>query len=181
MRRGFALVRRHAMLAMVLAAYATTAVLRPAAVWPAVELTVRLLGEIGLILVAAYCFLGLFEEWVSPALLARSIGREAGRLRALGVATLAGACATGPVYLTYPLATLFAGAGARVATIVAFMSSWQIVKLTFLPFEIQFLGARFAVLRFVCAALVPIPAGLLTGAVLRLCGVSTLERTPPPR
>ncbi len=174
-RDGRALLRRHGLLAAVLAAYLGTALVRPATAIRAVAHATAYAGEIGVLLLAAYVFLGLFEEWISPRLLARAIGREAGRVRALGVATLAGAFATGPVYVTYPLATLFAGAGARLATIVTFMSSWQIVKLTFLPFEMQFLGVRFTVLRLLCAALVPIPAGLLSEAVLRLLGVRALR------
>ncbi len=171
-----ALLRRHALLAAVLLGYAVTAVVRPALLAPALGTTAVFLAQIGLLLVAAYCFLGLFEEWVSPRLLARAIGDQAPLPRALTIAALAGSCATGPVYLTYPLATLLAGAGARLATIVTFMSAWQIVKLTFLPFEFQFLGARFALCRLVCAALVPVPAGLLAEAALRLLGVRALPR-----
>ena len=177
------LVRRHVMLAVVIVAYAVTAWLRPALVLPAVSHATAYLGQIGVLLVGAYCFLGLFEEWISPAVLTRSIGRHASRARALCLATLAGACATGPVYVTYPLATLFAGAGASLATIVTFMSSWQIVKIAFLPFEIQCLGARFAVLRLLCATLVPVPSGLLTEALLHAMGVQTVTgraRISPP-
>ena len=176
------LLRRHIVLAAVIAAYAVTVCLRPDLALPAVSHATAYLGQIGVLLIGAYCFLGLFEEWVSPDVLARSIGRHAGRARALCLATVAGACATGPVYVTYPLATLFAGAGARLATIVTFMSSWQIVKIAFLPFEIQFLGVRFAVLRLLCATLVPIPSGLLSEVLLHALGVDALRvRADIPR
>ena len=161
------LLRAHGLLLAVLAAYAVLAVLSPATSVRAAHNAWRMLTEIGLLLLGVYLFLGVFEEWISPATLSRHIGSGAGRVRALAIATVVGAWGTGPVYVTYPLATLLFASTARIATAVAFMSAWQVVKLTMLPFEIQFLGARFALLRVACCALVPIPAGILTEAVMR--------------
>ncbi len=160
-------LRRNALLALVLLAYAVCALRSPHVALYAVQAASGMLRDVGFLVLAVYFFLGLFEEWISPARLSRVIGRRAGSLQALGVAFAFGAWGTGPVYVTYPIASLFLRSGARVATAVTFMSAWQVVKITMLPFEMQFLGTRFALARLAACVLLPIPVGLLTEAVMR--------------
>jgi uncharacterized membrane protein YraQ (UPF0718 family) len=168
--------RRYGLLLAVLVAYAVVALRSPLTAMHALLAALRLLRDVGPLLAGIYLFLGVFEEWVSPARLSRLIGREAGSLKALAVAFAFGSWGSGPVYATYPIAALFLRSGARVATAVTFLSAWQVVKLTMLPFEMQLLGVRFALLRAAACALVPIPAGLATEAILRV-----LHRAPHPR
>lgn len=160
-------VRRYGLLAAVALAYSVVALHSPATAARSLASAAHMLAGVGPLLLGIYLFLGLFEEWISPARLSRVIGREAGSLKALAVAFAFGSWGSGPVYVTYPIAGLFLRSGARVATAVTFMSAWQVVKLTMLPFEMQFLGVRFALLRAAACALVPIPAGLATEALLR--------------
>jgi uncharacterized membrane protein YraQ (UPF0718 family) len=165
----------------VLAAYAILSVPAPRVALRALSDALHLGGTVAALLAGIYLFLGLFEEWVSPEFLSRLIGREAGRARSLTLAMLFGAWGNGPHYVTYPIASLFLASGAEVATAVTFMSAWNVVKLVMVPFEIQFLGVRFALLRLAFCALIPAPAGLLTQAALRAFHAAPRIRpTGPP-
>lgn len=163
-------LRRHALLAAVAGVYAVALVVTPHTVADGLRSTGTTLLAVALLLGALYFALGLAEEWIAPQAMSRWIGRGAGRARALTVATTAGAWGSGPVWATYPIASLLLARGADVATAVAFLSAWQVVKLTLLPFEIQLLGARFALLRLLACVLIPVPAGLLTEALLAALG-----------
>ncbi len=123
----------------------------------ALEASWKYLQEMLFIFPAVLVLMGLFAVWVRRETVVKFLGKESG-LPGMVVAVLLGMLPTGPLYMAFPLASMLLRKGARVANVFLFLSSWACIKLPQELVEIQFLGARFALLRlgFTVAVLLPL-------------------------
>lgn len=128
--------------------------------------------EMVLILPAVMVLMGLFAVWVERDVVVKYLGKGSG-LKGLVIAMLLGTLPTGPLYVAFPLAALLLKKGARVASIMVFLSAWACIKLPLELMEFQFMGWRFALLRLGLTVALVIPMGLLAEALYHRGGGAT--------
>lgn len=127
---------------------------------------ISLLGRYALLFAVAFLVAGLAEklvprEWVSAAL-----GEGSGS-RGLLLATLAGILTPSGPFISFPLAKVLLGSGASTAAVVTYIAAWMLLAVhRFFIWEVPFLGAKTAAVRWLVCAALPLVAGLGTRAVL---------------
>lgn len=122
----------------------------------AVDVAWRYLQEMAFIFPAVLLLMGLFAVWVRRETVVRFLGEGSG-LPGMLLSVLLGMLPTGPLYVAFPLAAMLLHKGARAANVILFLSSWACIKLPMELVEIQFLGWKFALLRwgFTVSVLLP--------------------------
>ena len=93
--------------------------------------------------------------------MAALVGADSG-MRGLLIATVAGAVTPGGPSSAYALLAVLASAGAERGALVAYITSWAMLGLQrILVWDVPFMGAEFALLRFAVSFPLPILAGLI--------------------
>lgn len=130
-----------------------------------------LVGNLGfLVLLLPKILAGLFVANAIPLLIPRehvvaALGRESG-WRGLVLATLAGALVPGGGVMVFAMATSLTAAGAHLAPIVAFVTSWSLLGLNrTIIWEISFLSLDLVAFRYALCLPMPFLAGLLVKAL----------------
>lgn len=118
------------------------------------------LREMVLILPAVMVMMGLFSAFVSREQVARQLGTASG-IKGLLLAVLLGSLPTGPLYVAFPLAAALLKKGARVSSVIVFLSAWACIKIPQEMVEIQFLGLKFMALRLLLTIAFVIPMGIM--------------------
>jgi len=108
------------------------------------------------------------SQLIPPAIAAAWLGPDSGAAGIL-LATAAGGFIPGGPFVSFPLVLTFIKAGAGAPQMVALITAWAILGLhRVLSWELPVLGPRFAVLRLLSGAALPVLAGLLAEALLPL-------------
>ena len=118
----------------------------------------QLINVLPLILIA-FVLAGMIEAIIPEEFVRQWLAREAG-LNGVVLGTVGGMLlAMGP-YAAYPIIASIYSAGAGLGTTIALVTGWTILSLSRTPYEIGFLGVKFAVIRMGLG----LPFCLLTGA-----------------
>jgi uncharacterized membrane protein YraQ (UPF0718 family) len=107
------------------------------------ESTYTVLG----LLPPVFLLLGLFDSWVSRERIIPLLGEGSGIWGGV-LATLLGALAAGPLYLSFPIAEVMLTKGASLRNVFVFVGAWSTMKIPMFLFELGSLGGRFAVARY---------------------------------
>jgi uncharacterized membrane protein YraQ (UPF0718 family) len=142
------LLKSWAALAGVLAAAAGLLLIFPDRQQAAAATAWGYLREMIAILPAVMVIMGLFAVFVSKEQVGRYLGKASG-IKGFLLAILLGSLPTGPLYVAFPLAAALLKKGARVSSIVIFLSAWACIKIPQELVELQFLGLEFMALRLV--------------------------------
>jgi uncharacterized membrane protein YraQ (UPF0718 family) len=159
------------MLAMMflLAAIATLVAARRGVVKTGMMESVKLLVQVGPVLLPAFILAGMMSVVLTPDMLTRWLGQEAGA-RGLAVGTIAGALTPGGPFVAFPLLAVLLDGGASVGAVTAYLSSWALLGMNrVLAFEIPILGWRFVLCRVLASAAFP----AVIGAVAQLLWART--------
>ena len=104
--------------------------------------------EMILILPAVMVLMGLFNAFISREMVIKYLGKSAG-IKSLFLSILVGALPTGPLYIAFPLASALLKKGAKISSIIVFLSAWACIKIPQEMVELQFLGLKFMVVRLI--------------------------------
>lgn len=89
------------------------------------------------------------------------VGRESG-LKGLVIATVAGTVTPGGPSSAYSLLAVLAVSGADRGALIAYITAWATLGLQrILIWDVPFMGAEFAMLRFAACLALPVVAGLI--------------------
>ena len=116
------------------------------------------------LLAAIFALIGLFQVFVPPQLIERTLGKASG-LMALLMGGGLGAVAIGPPLAAFPLAGSLLEAGAWPPAVAAFIVSWISVGMVTLPFESEVFGFRYALMRNLVAFGSALLIGLIIGSL----------------
>jgi len=116
------------------------------------------------IIIAVFIIIGLIQVWVPPQTISKLLGKEAG-WKGLILASTAPLFIGGSLFTIFPLLKTLLDKGTSIACAIAFVTAWS-GKVPLLPLEIEFLGWKFAVLRFALIVPFAILMGLLSEFVL---------------
>ncbi len=110
--------------------------------------------------------------------MASLVGEDSG-MRGLMVATLAGAITPGGPSSAYALLAVLAVSGADRGALVAYITAWATLGLQrILIWDVPFMGAEFALLRFAVSLPLPVIAGLVARRLPLEFRVK--DTSPPP-
>lgn len=98
------------------------------------------------VILVAFILAGMLEALIPEEFVHQWLAREAG-LKGVLLGTLGGMLlAMGP-YASFPIIASIYGAGAGMGTTVSLITGWTLLSLSKTPYEVGFLGPRFALLR----------------------------------
>ncbi|AEK72712.1 hypothetical protein GQS_04055 [Thermococcus sp. 4557] len=127
---------------------------------PVFSASENFLVEMLLIMPAVMVLMGLFSVFVPDELIVRYLGGNSG-VKSMLLAIFIGAFPTGPLYVAFPIAASLLKKGARVASVIAFLSAWACIKIPQELVELQFLGAGFMLARLTLTVVFVLAMGLL--------------------
>lgn len=111
------------------------------------ESMLSFLGEMVLIIPAAFILIGLFEVWVPRSVVERRLGGRSGLVAHLWAFLLAGTT-VGGLYVAFPVGHALYSKGARLGVVFSYIGLSGICRVPMTLFEISFLGVEFTLLRY---------------------------------
>jgi uncharacterized membrane protein YraQ (UPF0718 family) len=112
------------------------------------------------ILPAVLILMGLVDVWIPEKYVKKYLGKETG-LKGILLAILMGTLPTGPMYVAFPIAAELLKKGAGLRNIIIFLGVWASLKIPQIGVEIQFLGLKFATLRFIFTLISVVFTGII--------------------
>jgi uncharacterized membrane protein YraQ (UPF0718 family) len=110
------------------------------------------------LLIVAFVLVGYVNVLAPQELIEKWLGPGSG-LSGLVLATIVGMLLPGGPYVVFPLIAVLYQAGAGVGPAVALISSWAMLGLLSVAFELPFMGWRFSAIRWGLGLVFPILAG----------------------
>jgi len=167
-----ALLKRYRAALIVMALFAVFLVAFPRYAAKAETSLLDQLKTMLLVVPPIFLLLGLLDVWVPRETLMKYMGEGSDARGALIAFTL-GSAAAGPLYGAFPVASVLMKKGASFWNILIFLGAWSTTKVPMFLFEMNALGARFAVARL----LIDIPGIVLIAlAVKALVPKKEIER-----
>jgi hypothetical protein len=128
----------------------------------------RLVPRIAVTMPIAVVFAGFAGELLPRETVAAGLGPESRWFGILLAGLIGGFMPGGPI-VSFSTALVIYNAGAGVPQIVAFITGWSVYAFhRTLSYEIPLMGIRFALVRLLASALLPLVAGGLSAAALAL-------------
>ncbi len=93
-----------------------------------------------------FILLGLLDVWVPKEIMVKYMGEGSGITGGI-IAFFIGSAAAGPLYGAFPVASVLMKKGAGFFNILIFIGAWSTTKIPMFLFELQALGAAFALTR----------------------------------
>ena len=112
--------------------------------------------------VCASLISGYIQVLLPEAVIQGWLGKESG-LKGIAVGYLAGFAIFGGPFVSFPVAASLYQAGASVATVTTFITSWAIWGGGIAFYELSILGPRLFAIRIAASFLFPLMAGLIAG------------------
>lgn len=131
---------------VVVGLYGLLRAVNPGAFAAAYDTAVYGTREMLMIIPPVFVLLGLLDVWVPREVLTLHMGERSG-VRGAAMAFLIGSAAAGPLYVAFPIAGMLMKKGASFFNVLVFIGAWSTTKIPMFLFELQSLGARFAVTR----------------------------------
>jgi uncharacterized protein len=129
-----------------------------------VRVGMQTLRRTGVLLVLAFIIVGYVNVLGTEELIRRWIGPGAG-WSGLVLAEVIGMLLPGGPYVVFPLIGALYQAGASIGAAVVLISSWALLALISVAFELPLLGWRFTLVRWGLGLPVPILAGAVSLAL----------------
>ncbi len=150
-----------AILLLVLAVLVALAVRRGEAALPITQRIVEQFAKLVPRMLCALVAAGFIAQLIPKQAISSLLGADAGLL-ALPVAAAVGLIVPAGPVIAFPIAVVFAKAGASVPALVTFITSWSLFAMhRILIYELPLLGPSFLRLRAASVALMPFLAGAL--------------------
>ncbi len=112
--------------------------------------------------VCATLIAGYIQVLLPETVIQGWLGKESG-LKGIAVGYLAGFAIFGGPFVSFPVAASLYQAGASVATVTTFITSWAIWGGGIAFYEVSILGPRLFAIRIIASFLFPLIAGLIAG------------------
>ena len=114
----------------------------------AISMSSRYLKEMIYIFPAVLVIMGLADRWVPTSLVEKYLGHNSS-IKGKVLAVFLGTLPTGPMYVAFPIAAELLRKKASLSNVIIFLGVWASLKVPQLGVEIQFVGLKFSILRFI--------------------------------
>ncbi|MCL2891683.1 hypothetical protein [Brenneria tiliae] len=135
-------------------------------------------GQTLVILILMFGLLACIKPILDSGVIKEKISR-ASDYKSMTLAALLGLVISGPIYPGFTLGKMLLANGVRVKTIIILLSVWGTLKLPMLPFEIDILGGKYTLIRWVVTGIGIVIMSLLCDFI-----ITALNRRPtqlPPQ
>jgi len=95
-----------------------------------------------------FILLGLMDVWIPKETMMKYMGEESGMKGSI-LAFLLGSFSAGPLYASFPIASVFIKKGVSLFNVYIFVGAWSTTKIPMLLFEMIQLGFQFTITRFI--------------------------------
>jgi len=126
----------------------------------AISMSSRYLKEMILVFPAVLIVMGLDDLWVPTTLVKKYLGHNSS-LKGKFIAIILGTMPTGPMYIAFPIAAELLRKKASLSNVIIFLGVWASLKVPQLGVEIQFIGLKFSILRFIFTLISIIIIGII--------------------
>lgn len=140
-------IRRFRFVILIALVYIGLLIWMPATGQASVKVLGEYIKEMAIIMPPVFVLMGLLEVWIPKDKIQQWLGVGSG-LRGAAFALAMGTLPAGPLYVAFPMAASLLRKGASVRNMVLFLGAWAALKLPQLIVEFQFLGVKFALLRY---------------------------------
>jgi hypothetical protein len=123
------------------------------------------LKHVALMFLAMFLLVGVFEVFLPASLIQKIMGKGVG-VFAPFIGAVLGSIGTGPPAVIFPVGKFLLLRAASYGAIAALITAWVSVGTVSLPAEIQIMGRRFALSRWVLTLVFSVIIGLGTGLLL---------------
>lgn len=134
-------------------------ILSPDRFSPSLKMSSHYAKDMVMIFPAVLIIMGLADVWIPAELVKKYLGQQSG-LKGKAVAIILGSLPTGPMYIAFPLAAELIKKKASISNIIIFLGVWASLKIPQIGVEIQFLGIKFAIWRFIFTLISVLMMGL---------------------
>lgn len=114
----------------------------------AISMSNRYLKEMVFIFPAILVIMGLSDRWVPTELVEKYLGYNSS-VKGKFLAVILGTLPTGPMYIAFPIVAELLHKKASLSNVIIFLGVWASLKVPQLGVEIQFMGLKFSILRFI--------------------------------
>lgn len=142
----FALCKRYRTALVLFVANILLCFVLPDIGFSAFSITGSNLKEMLSVLPPIFILLGLLDVWMDKETMMKYLGQGSG-LRGCVMAFALGACAAGPLYAAFPVATVMLRKNASLFNVFVFIGAWSTAKIPLLTFEAASLGIPFMAVR----------------------------------
>lgn len=108
----------------------------------------------------AFIIIGMMNRLISKDIIKNLIGNDTG-IKGIVLGAFAGIITPGGTFVALPLAGTLLKMNAGIGTVVAYVTAYSIFDITRTPIEIGFLGWKFVFIKWCCALITPIIAGVI--------------------
>jgi uncharacterized membrane protein YraQ (UPF0718 family) len=129
--------------------------------------------QILLIMPPVLILMGLMQVWIPKELIQKYIGSQSG-VKGKILCILFGILPTGPMYVFLPIASGLLKKGASVSNIIILLGIMSSEKIPQMLVEINFLGLRFALTRFILTVI----AVIIMGGMIEKLVVNPIKSQP---
>lgn len=126
----------------------------------AVDLGWRTLKRNAVILLLAFLIVGFVNVLSPQNLIEKFLGPDSG-WQGLLLAEVLGMALPGGPYAVFPIIGMIYASGAGLGPVVTLITSWSMLALLSVTFELPFMGWRFTAVRWAFGLLFPITAGAI--------------------
>lgn len=126
----------------------------------ALTISAKSFFEMLFVIPPVFVLLGLLDVWIPRESMIKYMGEGSG-IKGILLSLFIGSAAAGPLYAAFPVSAVFMKKGVSFRNVIIFIGAWSTTKIPMVIFEIESLGASFALTRL----LVDIP-GIIIIAIL---------------
>lgn len=126
----------------------------------AVDLGLKTLKRNAAILLLAFLIVGFVNVLSPQSLIEKFLGPESG-WQGLLLAEVIGMALPGGPYAVFPIIGMIYVSGAGLGPVVTLITSWSMLALLSVTFELPFMGWRFTAVRWAFGLAVPVIAGAI--------------------
>lgn len=139
-------LKRYRMFILLLVVNVVAGLIFPTFGASSLEITKGNILEMLSVLPPIFVLLGLLDVWVEQETMMKFVGKGSG-IKGVLIAFLLGSCASGPLYVAFPVATTMLKKKAGLFNVFIFIGAWSTTKIPMLTFEASSLGLKFMLVR----------------------------------
>jgi uncharacterized membrane protein YraQ (UPF0718 family) len=140
----------------------------------AISMSSRYLKEMILVFPAVLVIMGLADRWVPTSMVEKYLGHNSS-FQGKFLAVFLGTLPTGPMYVAFPIAAELLRKKASLSNVIIFLGVWASLKVPQLGVEIQFLGLKFSILRFIFTLISIFIIGILMEKIINTSEFNEIE------
>lgn len=164
--------RKFILLKVALLLYCLTFIFRRDIFNSAIVITWEFLKEMLQVLPPVLVISALITVWVPAHFVQKGLGEGSG-VKGKLMSLIIGSLSAGPIYAAFPATLVLFKKGASISNIIIILSSWAVIKIPMLFVEMNFLGLRFTVIRFILTLPVILFMGYLMERLIKREDIKT--------